>query len=452
MSGRLAVDGDAAWCAWTSDDGRVRALDLAGGPRGALTELGPGGRVYPAAGSGAFLVVDSGSVFRSTRGGDRTYLYDAADDSLHLEAAPTGTGASVAATADSRSLVVGRGGSETTVATGSRPLVLAWARRRKRFLCLTADAVLTRLDPVTGETDAVRLDTGGEPVAACYDEVLGGVWTVSSAAPDEARLHRVEPRVPRLTYRIRLGTRVSDLSTSHSGEWLIARDSTAGSTFLVNVNSARAFRAPGRLTGSGAPCAFSYDNRLVAVEADSYEIVEVPARADIRSRDGSLEIATFWNSEPRMHRASRDREARRSAATATATAKAPGGGIRFLSPENRLPKESLWSRAAACGTELDGALRDGILDVEAYCRAANRGALVMAMAGDLAESERSCRRQTEVLLFLLRHGGLPEAETVRVLQPWINIGRLRDIQGRWREALRRARSRAPRLRGRAVPA
>lgn len=109
--------------------------------------------------------------------------------------------------------------------------------------------------------------------------------------------------------------------------------------------------------------------------------------------------------------------------------------LRFLSPENRPPKVSLWKRAAACARQIREASGRRPFDVETYCRAANRGALAMAMAGDLQESERSCRRQALTLLTLIRAGSLPERELPRVLQPWINIGRLRVIQGRCEEAL-----------------
>lgn len=109
--------------------------------------------------------------------------------------------------------------------------------------------------------------------------------------------------------------------------------------------------------------------------------------------------------------------------------------LRFLSPENRPPKVSLWNRAEACARQIREASDRHPFDVETYARAANRGALAMAMAGDLDESERSCRRQARVLLTLVRAGSLPVWELPRVLQPWINIGRLRVIQGRCEEAL-----------------
>lgn len=109
--------------------------------------------------------------------------------------------------------------------------------------------------------------------------------------------------------------------------------------------------------------------------------------------------------------------------------------LRFLSPENRPAKVSLWERAQTCAQQIRKASRSTPFDAETYCRAANRGALVMAMAGDLQESERSCRRQARVLLTLIRSGALSERELPRVLQPWINIGRLRVIQGRHEESL-----------------
>ncbi|MGQ4268380.1 hypothetical protein [Nocardiopsis changdeensis] len=109
--------------------------------------------------------------------------------------------------------------------------------------------------------------------------------------------------------------------------------------------------------------------------------------------------------------------------------------LRFLSPENRLPKVSLWRRVEECARQIREASTGLPFDVEAFCRAANRGALAMAMAGDMEESERSCRRQAQILLALIRAGSVSGEELPRVLQPWINIGRLRVIQGRWEEAL-----------------
>ncbi|WP_017606270.1 hypothetical protein [Nocardiopsis alkaliphila] len=109
--------------------------------------------------------------------------------------------------------------------------------------------------------------------------------------------------------------------------------------------------------------------------------------------------------------------------------------LRFLSPENRPAKVSLWKRAQVCARQIREATSGHRpFDTQAYCRAANRGALAMAMAGDMEESERSCRRQAQLLLTLIRSGSLPQRELPRVLQPWINIGRLRVIQGRCEEA------------------
>lgn len=109
--------------------------------------------------------------------------------------------------------------------------------------------------------------------------------------------------------------------------------------------------------------------------------------------------------------------------------------VRFLSPENRLPKISVWTRAELCLADLKAVAPNDSPDIETYCRAANRSALTMAFAGDLAESERSCHRQIGVLIALVRHKRIATRELARVFQPWVNIGRLRVIQGRWEEAL-----------------
>lgn len=124
--------------------------------------------------------------------------------------------------------------------------------------------------------------------------------------------------------------------------------------------------------------------------------------------------------------------------TPLAAAQTPPAGEpppRFLSPENRLPKVPVRTRATDCATALRDAALARPFDIETYCRSANRSALTLAFAGDTAESERSCRRQIQVVFALVRGGELPARELSRVFQPWVNIGRLRVIQGRWEEAL-----------------
>lgn len=124
--------------------------------------------------------------------------------------------------------------------------------------------------------------------------------------------------------------------------------------------------------------------------------------------------------------------------TSAAAARTPSAGgppLRFLSPENRLPKIPVWTRAEQCAADLRAAAPARPFDVETYCRSANRSALTLAFAGDAAESERSCLRQIRVVFALVRSGEVPVRELSRVFQPWVNIGRLRVIQGRWEEAL-----------------
>ncbi|WP_141584394.1 hypothetical protein [Actinomadura sp. WMMA1423] len=108
----------------------------------------------------------------------------------------------------------------------------------------------------------------------------------------------------------------------------------------------------------------------------------------------------------------------------------------FLSPEERLPKINVRTRARLSHDEIARQLDAGRFDVPALARACNRGALMIAMVGDLAEAERSCLRQLQVLA-VLRHE--PETATsalAQSFQPWINLGRLRVIQGRRQEAMR----------------
>ncbi|MEU5884351.1 hypothetical protein [Spirillospora sp. NPDC047279] len=115
----------------------------------------------------------------------------------------------------------------------------------------------------------------------------------------------------------------------------------------------------------------------------------------------------------------------------------------FLSPEERLPKIDVRTRARQSHDEIARQLDGGTFDVPALARACNRGALMIAMVGDLAEAERSCLRQLQVLAVLRHERETATSALAQTFQPWINIGRLRVIQGRWQEAMTHFRMALP---------
>ncbi|MBQ1080564.1 hypothetical protein [Nocardiopsis sp. B62] len=303
----VAVDDDGTWCAWTTETGRVRALGLWGSDSGRIIDLGPGTAVYAGAGTGRFLLRDGGSVRSWSPAEGSRDAGTAPPGALLLEARVPGTGGGDRVVAASSEELVLRAGDGTAVSHRlcAPPLVLAWQHRRRAVLCLLSDGTVLRADPVTGSVEASVLPGGEDLRLACYEEVLGGVWVVPADASGTVRFHRTEADPSEAVYRLDLGAAVESLRASHSGEWLIARNPGRDPTRLVNVNSGRSFDVPGELAARGAPCVFSFDNQLISVEADTFESLPVPARADIRSRDGSLDIDTFWSAPPQMHRASR---------------------------------------------------------------------------------------------------------------------------------------------------
>lgn len=303
-SARVAVDTDSTWCAWITGSGSTLVLNLLDDDLDEIIDAGPGDAVHAGAGTGRFLIQD-GRTLRAWSPRTGTEEKGTVDlDALLLEYPHDGGTAVVAATKTSLDLLSGPG-PRWSHRLQAPPLVLAWQRRRHGILCVMSDGSVHKVDPSTGVATASHLVAEEELLLSCYDEVLGGVWTVSASAPKEARFHRLETDPPKRIYRKELGVAPASIGASHSGEWLIVQATGPRPTLLFNVNNDRAFDIPGELASRGASCVFSYDNRLVSVEEDVIETLLVPARADVRSRDGSLDIDAFWSAPPRMHRAAR---------------------------------------------------------------------------------------------------------------------------------------------------
>lgn len=300
----VAVDTDSTWCAWTTESGSVQVLNLLDDALDEIIDAGPGNTVHAGAGTGRFLIQDGRTLraWSPETGAEEKGTVDL--DALLLEYPHDGSTAIVAATETSLDLLSGPGPGWSH-RLQAPPLVLAWQRRRHGILCVLSDGSVHKVDPSTGRATTSHLVAEDELLLSCYDEVLGGVWTVSASAPKEARFHRLETDPPKRIYRKELAVAPESIGTSHSGEWLIVQAPGTRPTLLFNVNSDRDFDIPGELASRGAPCVFSYDNRLVSVEEDVIETLLVPARADVRSRDGSLDIDAFWSAPPRMHRAAR---------------------------------------------------------------------------------------------------------------------------------------------------
>lgn len=107
----------------------------------------------------------------------------------------------------------------------------------------------------------------------------------------------------------------------------------------------------------------------------------------------------------------------------------------LLSSPERMARIDVRRQARACAEDLRTALTDPDAPLWTLTGAFNKGSLMLASIGDIAEAEHSCLRQVEVLGRLL---GDPERRVeaaATILRPWVNIGRLRVIQRRPAEAL-----------------
>lgn len=300
----VAVDTDSTWCAWTTASGSVQALNLLHDGGDEIVDAGRGNAVHAGSGTGRFLIQE-GRTLRAWSPGSGAQEKGTVDpDTLLLEYPSDGGTVIVAATETSLEPIEGPG-PRWSHRLQAPPLVLAWQRRRRQILCVLSDGSVHKVDPNTGRATTSRLAVAEELLLACYDEILGGVWSVSANAPRVVHFDRSETDPPTRIYRKELPVAPESIGTSHSGEWLIVRTPRTRPTLLFNVNSDRGFDVPGELASRGAPCVFSYDNRLISVEEDVFETLLVPARADVRSRDGSLDIDAFWSAPPRMHRAAR---------------------------------------------------------------------------------------------------------------------------------------------------
>ncbi len=307
----LAVDVDALWFAWTAADGVVRKarFDTADTD----IERVPGVRadgVLPTLDPACFLLLDGRTArwWSAVRGllGPELTLPEGCSGVLDLGSRGTAerSGPHVLAAIDHRIVAHRGGGWEEIGELDAEPLVLAWQARRRRAVVVTASGAVHQYDPVSDDVQTVPAPVPGTYRDAVYDEVLGGVWLLVADAPDTARFTRVEPWPPRAVYEVALPGEAEGLGVSCSGEWLVVRTGGEPATWIYNINGARSFLAPRRMAEDGWPGAFTYDNHLVAVNGDEVEVVEIPARADVRAPGGgALDIDVYWEARPVMHKA-----------------------------------------------------------------------------------------------------------------------------------------------------
>src|SRR5690606_25884370 len=212
--------------------------------------------------------------------------------------------------ATDRALLGHDGGWSVLRPLAAAPLLLARQARRRSLLLLTADGTV-----IGGAVDPARAGTHRDPswagAAVCaYDETLGAVWLAHPGGRAEAVLARVEPWPPRAVYRVPMPLGVEGLTVSHNGEWLaVRRGPGADGLELYNVAGRRVFRPPLSGLDGRIEVAFTYDNRLAAVDArDRVVVVELPARVDVRAEHRDLaDLEVFW--EGRMEKAARVRKA-----------------------------------------------------------------------------------------------------------------------------------------------
>jgi hypothetical protein len=118
---------------------------------------------------------------------------------------------------------------------------------------------------------------------------------------------------------------------------------------------------------------------------------------------------------------------------------APAIVAAILMPQDRIPREPL----AAWAERLAGALEQARRSIRAPRRLAgevegigNNAGLIAAHRGDLDVAWRLTEHQVWWHGRLARRSGEPTA-TAHAVQPWVNLGRLEALAGRWREALAR---------------
>jgi len=306
---RAATDVDGRFLARVGAEGAVLLADLDALPpvsrqvHGLAAEaVLPGGR------PGTFIVLGRG----------RAAVVEWHDDGVHTGAEaelPAGTRAVAAdgpriVAATDRALLGHDGGWSVLRPLAAAPLLLARQARRRSLLLLTEDGTV-----IGGAVDPARAGTHRDPswagAAVCaYDETLGAVWLAHPGGRAEAVLARVEPWPPRAVYRVPMPLGVEGLTVSHNGEWLaVRRGPGADGLELYNVAGRRVFRPPLSGLDGRIEVAFTYDNRLAAVDArDRVVVVELPARVDVRAEHRDLaDLEVFW--EGRMEKAARVRKA-----------------------------------------------------------------------------------------------------------------------------------------------
>ncbi|WP_150241889.1 hypothetical protein [Nocardiopsis quinghaiensis] len=305
----LTGDVDCLWFAWTAGDRAVRKARTE--TETPVIEREPGvtaEAVLPTLRPACFLLSEGESLrwWSAVRGylGPPLPLPGGDLRVLGLREGD-GEGPGVLAADSERLLVHGPRGWSAALGLDSAPLVLAWQSRRRRALVVTESGTVHQYDPGSGHTETVEPPSPRRYLHGAYDEILGGIWLVPADSPGTACFVRAEPWPPTPVYEVDLPAVATGLGVSHSGEWLIVYTGDRPAAWLYNVNGARSFEAPRGMAELSWPGAFTFANHLIAVDRDTAEAVEIPARADIRAPGGELDIDVFWEARPRMHRASK---------------------------------------------------------------------------------------------------------------------------------------------------
>lgn len=128
-----------------------------------------------------------------------------------------------------------------------------------------------------------------------------------------------------------------------------------------------------------------------------------------------------------------------SASAPAATPPAPAIAAALLIPQDRIAREPLGVWAARLSGQLNQSLRStrrtrGIASEVGFV--GNNAGLIAAHRGEMDTAWRITQAQLWWQGRLARRSGDPEV-TAYGVQPWVNLGRLEALTGRWREALAR---------------
>jgi hypothetical protein len=126
-------------------------------------------------------------------------------------------------------------------------------------------------------------------------------------------------------------------------------------------------------------------------------------------------------------------------ATAAGPRAAPAIATAILIPQDRIIRAPLGPWAARLSGQLDDTLRSTRLTQQAAAQlgfVGNNAGLIAAHRGDMDVAWRLTQRQLWWQGRLARRSG-DASITAHGVQPWVNLGRLEALTGRWREALAR---------------